>query len=142
MLKIITAPGAAQWWGDYEGAEDDEELLSGWAIELEGTVIGWVGYAEEVSAKFPSVGLDIMITPEQHKKGYGPEALRGVIDFFVTRGHHRFTIDPSVGNKNAIRAYEKVGFRPVGVMRKSEQLVAGEWGDGLLMDLLAEELSS
>ncbi|MEA5076072.1 MAG: GNAT family N-acetyltransferase, partial [Coriobacteriia bacterium] len=31
------------------------------------------------------------------------------------------------------------GFRPVGVMRKYERDSAGEWSDGLLMDLLAEE---
>jgi aminoglycoside 6'-N-acetyltransferase len=28
------------------------------------------------------------------------------------------TIDPSVDNAAAIRSYEKVGFRPVGVMRR------------------------
>jgi aminoglycoside 6'-N-acetyltransferase len=40
----------------------------------------------------------------------------------------------------AIRAYEKAGFRPVGVMRQSERLPGGDWHDGLLMDLLADEL--
>jgi aminoglycoside 6'-N-acetyltransferase len=40
----------------------------------------------------------------------------------------------------AIRAYEKAGFRPVGVMRKYERLPGGDWYDGLLMDLLADEL--
>ena len=56
------------------------------------------------------------------------------------RGHHRLTIDPAAHNTNAIKAYERVGFRPVGVMRKYERGPDGEWHDGLLMDMLAEEL--
>jgi aminoglycoside 6'-N-acetyltransferase len=57
------------------------------------------------------------------------------------RGHHRITIDPAVENAAAIRAYEKVGFKPVGVMRQYERDVDGDGRhDGLLMDLLAGEL--
>lgn len=55
-------------------------------------------------------------------------------------GHHRLTIDPAADNAAAIRCYSKVGFRPVGVLRKYERGVDGDWHDGLLMDLLAEEL--
>ena len=56
------------------------------------------------------------------------------------RGHHRLTIDPAADNAPAIRAYEKVGFRPVGVMRSYERGPDGTLHDGLLMDLLADEL--
>jgi RimJ/RimL family protein N-acetyltransferase len=45
-----------------------------------------------------------------------------------------------VGNERAIRVYEKIGFRRVGVTRKSTRL-HGEWSDELLMELLAEELT-
>jgi aminoglycoside 6'-N-acetyltransferase len=50
------------------------------------------------------------------------------------------TIDPAAANTRAIAAYAKVGFRPVGVMRKYERGPDGTWHDGLLMDLLREEL--
>jgi hypothetical protein len=53
--------------------------------------------------------------------------------------HHRLTIDPAADNAGAIRAYEKVGFRRVGIMRKYERGPDGIWRDGLLMDLLEEE---
>lgn len=56
------------------------------------------------------------------------------------RGHHRLTIDPAADNAPAIRAYEKVGFRAVGVMREHWRSPDGTWRDGLLMDLLAREL--
>jgi aminoglycoside 6'-N-acetyltransferase len=34
------------------------------------------------------------------------------------RGHHRLTIDPAADNAAAVRTYEKVGFRAVGLMRE------------------------
>ena len=43
-------------------------------------------------------------------------------------------------NTPAVRAYEKVGFRPVGVMRRYWRSPDGEWRDALLMELLADEL--
>jgi aminoglycoside 6'-N-acetyltransferase len=56
------------------------------------------------------------------------------------RGHHRLVIDPAAENERAIRAFERVGFRRVGVQRKVELAEDGSWRDGLLMDMLAEEL--
>ena len=41
----------------------------------------------------------------------------------------------------AIRCYGKVGFKPVGIMRAyGRDHRTGAWKDGLLMDLLADEL--
>jgi aminoglycoside 6'-N-acetyltransferase len=50
------------------------------------------------------------------------------------------TIDPAAHNLRAIKAYERVGFKPVGLMRMYERGPEGEWHDGLLMDMLAEDL--
>ena len=59
--------------------------------------------------------------------------MRHLID---ERGHHRITIDPAAANAAAIRAYEKAGFAPVGLMRSYERDVGGGgWHDGLLMEL-------
>ena len=56
------------------------------------------------------------------------------------RGHHRLVIDPAASNARAIRAYEAVGFKPVGIMRMYERGPDGTFHDGLLMDLLTEDL--
>jgi aminoglycoside 6'-N-acetyltransferase len=56
------------------------------------------------------------------------------------RGHHRITIDPAAENERAIRCYARVGFRRVGVLRRYERGADGSWHDGVLMELLAEEL--
>ena len=49
------------------------------------------------------------------------------------------TIDPAAHNEAAIRAYERVGFVPVGIMRRYERGPDGTWHDGLLMDMLRED---
>jgi aminoglycoside 6'-N-acetyltransferase len=56
------------------------------------------------------------------------------------RGFHRLVIDPEVENAAAIACYRKVGFRDVGVMRQYSRDRFGAWKDGLLLDLLADEL--
>ena len=65
----------------------------------------------------------------------------GVVKVTVT-GAMEFqsvTIDPAAQNTRAIRAYERVGFRPVGVMRLYERSPGGTWRDALLLDLLAAD---
>jgi aminoglycoside 6'-N-acetyltransferase len=96
---------------------------------------------EELEPDYRHVALDIAIRADLHGRGFGRESLRAVIEHLIEeRGHHRFTIDPATENERAIRSYAGLGFRPVGVMRRSERAPDGRWRDGLLMDLLAEEL--
>jgi aminoglycoside 6'-N-acetyltransferase len=85
--------------------------------------------------------MDIYLDPAVHGRGVGTDALRTLArHLFVDHGHHRIEIDPAVDNAPAIRCYTKVGFRPVGVMRKAERGNDGTWHDSLLMDLLADDL--
>ena len=57
------------------------------------------------------------------------------------RGHHRLVIDPAADNEPTIRCYPTVGSRPVGIMRRYERDADGiGWHDGLLMELLDEDL--
>ena len=146
---IVTNPDGAEWWGIVEGREklrrdlrcDDEDDSAAFTIEVGGEVAGWLGVWEENEPTYRYAGLDIMLAPEVRGRGMGPEALRTAIRWLIEeRGHHRLTIDPALANERAIRAYEAVGFRPVGVMRQYERDPAGGWRDGLLMDLLADEL--
>ena len=53
----------------------------------------------------------------------------------------RIVIDPAAANERAIRCYEAVGFRRVGVMRSYWfDRTIGDWVDGLMLDLLGSEL--
>jgi aminoglycoside 6'-N-acetyltransferase len=145
LAEIIREPSVARWWGESDEPERLRENLrmdgAAWSIELEGELVGWLGVTEETEPEYRSVGLDISLTKRVQGQGLGPDALRAAIRWFADeRGHHRFTIDPNAANARAIRAYSAVGFRPVGITRRSE-LVDGKWTDGLLMDLLIEELT-
>jgi aminoglycoside 6'-N-acetyltransferase len=147
LAAIIREPGVAEWWGESDEPERLRENLRmegcAWAIETNGDLAGWLGFTEETEPEYPSVGLDISLSGRFQGAGLGPDALRAAIRWFAEeRGHHRFTIDPAAHNERAIRAYSSVGFRPVGVMRRYERDGDGEtFHDGLLMDLLAEELT-
>jgi aminoglycoside 6'-N-acetyltransferase len=110
-------------------------------IELEGDVVGAIQYDENDTPMYKSAGIDLFVTTPRHGQGIGTDAVRTLARYLIgERGHHRITIDPAADNAAAIRCYEKVGFRPVGVLRSYERGPDGSWHDGLLMDLLAAEL--
>lgn len=146
LAAIIREPSVAAWWGEAEEPERLRDNLrmdgDAFAIEADGELAGWLGFVEETEPEYRSVGIDISLSERFQGKGLGPDALRTAIRWFATdRGHHRFTIDPSVQNDRAISAYKTVGFKPVGILRRAELGPDGEWHDGLLMDLLIEELT-
>jgi RimJ/RimL family protein N-acetyltransferase len=136
-----------QWWDEPDAAfpwEDDDPDTTRLVIEVDGAVAGLVQYWEETDPKYRHAAIDVFLDPALHGRGLGTEALRRVVRHLIDeRGHHRLTIDPAAANAAAIRAYEKVGFRRVGVMRAYERDLGGEgWHDGLLMELLAGEEGS
>jgi aminoglycoside 6'-N-acetyltransferase len=145
LMAVIQEPSVAAWWGEAEEPERLRDNLrmdgDAFVIEADGELVGWLGFVEETEPEYRSVGIDISLSERFQGRGLGPDALRALIRWFADeRGHHRFTIDPNAANERAIRAYAAVGFKPVGVTRRAE-LVNGEWTDGLLMDLLIEELT-
>jgi aminoglycoside 6'-N-acetyltransferase len=141
LAQVLAEPEVAAWWPGYDLARVREELPEGHAIVVAGAVRGWLIVTEENEPDYRHAALDVVLATELHGRGYGTEALRLAIRHFRdARGHHRFTIDPAAANARAIRAYAAVGFEPVGVMRRYERGPDGAWRDGLLMDLLADEL--
>jgi aminoglycoside 6'-N-acetyltransferase len=142
LLRIHATPEVARWWGEPDEGfpwtdEPDSTRLT---IEVGGSVAGMVQFSEEPDPKYRHASVDLFLDPAFHGRGLGTEAVRRVVRHLLDDlGHHRITIDPAAANTAAIRAYEKVGFRPVGVMRRYERDADGEgWHDGLLMELLAE----
>ena len=59
--------------------------------------------------------------PSRWGSGLGSSALALLVEhLMVTEGARRVVVDPWVGNARAIRAYEKIGFRTVGIHRGHE----------------------
>ena len=143
LSAISSEPEVMKWWGGLSDEEIREQFVDstlGFVVEVDGEVIGAVQYSEEEDPMYRHAGMDIFLSAASQGRGYGTEAL-GVLARYLLfeRNHHRITIDPAASNAAAIRTYEKVGFRRVGVMRGYERGPDGTWHDGLLMDLLREE---
>jgi aminoglycoside 6'-N-acetyltransferase len=146
LAEIATEPEVARWWlglteqdlREMAGPDRDELVF---AIELDGEPIGLVQADEELDPDYRHAGIDLFLGTAWQGRGLGADTVRTLARWlFEERGHHRITIDPALANQRAIRAYERVGFRRVGVMRRYERGADGEWHDGLLLDLLPEDL--
>lgn len=143
LSAISSEPEVMQWWGGLSDEEIREQFVDsgfGFVVEVDGQVIGAVQYSEEEDPMYRHAGMDIFISTASHGRGYGTEAVRILARYLLfERNHHRITIDPAASNAAAIRTYEKIGFRRVGLMRNYERGTDGTWHDGMLMDLLREE---
>jgi aminoglycoside 6'-N-acetyltransferase len=146
LARIRGTPEVHQRW---RGGDDmvaavqsdlDEPGTTGYVIEVDGRVVGWIQWAAEDEPDYRHASLDVYVDPAVQGRGVGTDAVRTVCRHLLhDHGHHRLTIDPAADNEAAIRCYAKVGFRPVGVMRCYERGSDGTWHDGLLMDLLVDE---
>ncbi len=147
LIAVLADPTVVEWW-DTRGPEHSaDELIAGepgwlvWAIEADGGFAGSIQATEENDPDYRHAGIDIFMAAPFQGRGIGTDAVRTVARWlFDVRGHHRLTIDPAAANGRAIRTYEKVGFKPVGVTRGYERGVDQTFHDGLLMDMLRGEL--
>jgi aminoglycoside 6'-N-acetyltransferase len=122
LARIRTTEEVHRWW---RGGEDMMKAV-----------------VDDLAQPDVHASIDIYLDPAVHGRGLGSDAVRTLArHLIVDRGHHRLVIDPAADNAAAIRCYSKVGFQPVGVMRRYERGLDGAWHDGLLMDLLAEDLT-
>ncbi len=144
LLAILREPEVTERWGPFDEAEATEQFVGDdkvFVITLDGDVIGAIQYGEEEDPMYRHASVDIFLSASRHRQGLGTDAIRTLArHLFDDLGHHRLVIDPAADNEAAIQAYERVGFRPVGVMRSYERGPDGTWHDGLLMDLLIGEV--
>ena len=140
LHDILEEPEVAEWWRRSEWERVDAIGAVTFAIELDARVVGCIQYTEQTDPDYRSAAVDIFVSAAVHGRGVGGEAMRTLILWLVDeRGHHRLTVDPAVANERAIHVYRRLGFRPVGVLRRYERVEGDEYRDALLLDLLAEE---
>jgi aminoglycoside 6'-N-acetyltransferase len=148
LAAIRADPEVRRWWrggddlADAVRADLADDDLHVYAIEHDGRVVGAIQWHAEPDPDYRHASLDVFLDPAVRGVGLGVDAIRTMARHLIDEyGHHRFTIDPAAANSAAIRAYAKAGFRPVGVLRRYERGANGRWHDGLLMDLLADDLT-
>jgi aminoglycoside 6'-N-acetyltransferase len=155
LVAILEEPEVARWWRRSEWERVDEQDAVTFVIELPaeagcvepagadpvtGVVAGCIQYSEETDPDYFSAAVDIFVGTAAQGRGVGPDAMRTLIAWlFDVRGHHRVTVDPAADNARAVRVYEQLGFRRVGMLRQYERVEDGIWRDALLMELLVED---
>ena len=140
LLAILDHPEVAEWWRRSEWERLDESGAVTFTIVLDGAVVGCIQYNEETDPDYFSAAVDIFVAAAVHGRGVGGDAMRTLLAWLIDgRGHHRLTVDPAAANARAIHVYEKLGFRPVGVLREYERVAGGSRRDALLMELLAAD---
>jgi aminoglycoside 6'-N-acetyltransferase len=145
LVRILATPEVRRWWRDEAsrpGWPFDDPSEHRFAVLEQGAVRGMVQYGEEDEPDYRHASIDIFLDPSVHGRGLGRDAVATLAAHLIgAREHHRIVIDPAASNARAIRCYEAVGFRRVGVMRSYERDADGQgWHDGMLMELLASEL--
>lgn len=143
LAAIRSSAEVVRWWGTGDAVEDLADPGSKkYVIVLDEQIVGLIQWHAEEEPDFRHAGIDLYLDPAVHGRGLGTDAVRAMARYLIIEhGFHRLTIDPAAANAAAIRAYTKVGFRPVGIMRQYWRDPDGVWQDGMLLDLLAAELT-
>jgi len=162
VRRWLLEPHVERWWNDgvktpYPDAEIEEyrEAIEGkdptyrYVAHIDGRAAGMFQhyriaddpeYAAALALDEDAVGVDLFIgEAELVGRGHGPAMLRQFLRdvAFPFHGIAVCVIGPSVRNVAAIRAYEKVGFRPL-----REVHVPAEPDPEFLMRITAAELNS
>ena len=105
-------------------------------------VIGNCGI-HQVSDVHRNASLGIFIGEKTFwNQGIGSEATNLLLDFaFNMLNMHNVYLSVLAYNKRAIRCYEKIGFKKVGVQREF-MFVSGQYHDVIIYDMLASEFTS
>jgi RimJ/RimL family protein N-acetyltransferase len=147
LVALRAEPSVRRWWGRPDAADEIAARLRGerdelvFVVEVDGAVSGEAQATEEDDPDYRSAAIDVYLAAAVQGRGLGTEVVALLAAHLLDdRGHHRVTIDPAVENGRAVTAYERVGFRRVGVARAYERAEDGTWHDNLLLDLLADDL--
>jgi RimJ/RimL family protein N-acetyltransferase len=139
-LSSVRFPGPVAatraWWESSRHAED----LFPFAVEtLAGELVGACDL-REVSISSRTASMGIWIGVPFWNLGYGTDAVRTLCRFaFREMDLQRVELHVFETNPRAVRAYEKIGFREEGRLRRAH-FSDGAYADVIVMGLLAEEL--
>lgn len=135
--RPVARSGELEWLRSLGGRAD--ELVLAIALKVDDRHIGNCGL-HRIDWREGTAELGILIgEPDCRGKGYGPEAMTLLLDYaFGELRLHRVGLRVFSYNAMAIRAYEKVGFKLEGCLRKAH-FHGGRHHDVLLYGILASE---
>jgi RimJ/RimL family protein N-acetyltransferase len=137
----IEGPAATLLWrhvylGDQSGALADL-VVTGEGDEPIGLISFWDRPIPQDAAE-----ISIWVGQGYRDEGKGTEALRLALRYaFGELKLHKVYLRVLAYNARAIRAYQKVGFRPEGTLRE-EMRIDGRWHDLIYMGVLTHEFAT
>lgn len=137
---LLPFPQSRAAWREFvEASRGGDDLLLTIETLEDRTPIGGCGL-RRIDARARTADLGIWIAKGSWDRGYGTDATRVLCRFaFRHMGLQRIQLDVFETNPRAVRAYEKVGFKEEGRLRRAH-FVGGRHVDTIVMGLLAEEL--
>ncbi|MEO7424143.1 MAG: GNAT family N-acetyltransferase [Fibrobacteria bacterium] len=153
-FEILSDPEVAKYefWDAYDLEETREDLEIQGAV-APGTRGVWNEFAAEMKDGGKVIGnISFKMTDEEqlqaeigfhfnrafHGRGYGKEAVIGLIEYLWKLGAHRIWAVSDTRNENSWRLMERLGMRREGHLVEN-CFVKGEWGDEYLYALLEKD---
>lgn len=139
LLRTLTSPEVAEWWTGYTAERVDAEFIQApettRIIDVAGECAGAMYILRGDDPEYPTTVMHIFLDRAFRGRRIGEEALAVAIAAEFADGITRVTLDPNVHNAGAIRSYERLGFRRVGILRDYQVRPDGTLEDACLLDL-------
>ncbi len=139
LTAILLEPEVALWWVGYTPervrAEFIDQPKTARIIEVGGECAGAMFVLRGEDPEYPTTVMHLFIGTRFRGRRIGEEALALAIRAEFADGITRVTLDPNIKNEGAIRSYERLGFRRIGVLRDYQVRPGGHLEDALFLDL-------
>lgn len=139
LFDILTEPEVSFWWVGYTPekvvADFVEQPEITRIIEVDGECAGALWVLRGDDPEYPTTVMHLFIGTRFRGRRIGEEALALAIRAEFAAGITRVTLDPNVNNDGAIRSYERLGFKRIGILRDYQVRPGGHLEDALFLDL-------
>lgn len=139
LLAILLEPEVALWWVGYSRERVQAEFIEApettRIIEVDGECAGALYVIRGADPEYPTTVMHLFISTAVRGRRVGEEALALAIRHEFASGITRITIDPNEHNGGAIRSFERVGFKRIGVLRDYQVRPGGTLEAALFLDL-------
>ena len=139
LFAILLEPEVAFWWVGYTRERVQAEFIEAAEttriIEVAGECAGALYVLRGEDPEYPTTVMHLFIGTRFRGQRIGEETLALAIKHEFANGISRVTLDPNENNDGAIRSYERLGFKRIGVLRDYQVRPSGALEGALFMDL-------
>lgn len=136
LVYPVSVEEEEKWVAKVESRDDESNMV---VCKRQGMKPIGLMSVRDIRERVASAHVTIILAKEHWDKGFGQEAMEGVLSLLFDRMNlHRVWLRVAEDNKRAIRCYEKCGFLREGVLRE-DHFQSGKWANSLVMAILADE---